>query len=124
MISLMALTLKSRTTDNVVILDMSGSLTVGEAVAQLRQAIQSHTNNGERKFVLNLADVSYIDSSGLGELVWAYTSVRNKGGDVKLLNLTAKAKDLMQMTKLLTVFDTYDSESRAVGALIGWPSNQ
>ena len=124
MFPLMALSLKSRTVDNVVILDMSGSLTVGEAVAQLRQAIQSHTNNGERKFVLNLADVSYIDSAGLGELVWAYTSVRNKGGDVKLLNLTAKAKDLMQMTKLLTVFDTYDSESRAVGALTGWPSKQ
>ena len=116
----MALTIKTRSTDKVCILDLSGNLTV-EAVAQLREAIQGHLGNGERKFLVNLADVSYIDSSGLGELVWAYTSVRNKGGDVKLLNLTAKVKDLMQMTKLLTVFDTYDSESRAIGALTGWP---
>ena len=118
----MALIIKSRTVDSVIVLDMSGSLTVGEAVGHLRQSLESHLNNGDRKFVLNLADVSYIDSSGLGELVWAYTTVRNKGGDVKLLNLTSKAKDLMQMTKLLTVFDTFDSESRAIGALTGWPS--
>jgi anti-sigma B factor antagonist len=118
----MAMNLKKRSTDNVVIFDLSGNLTVGEAVASLREALQAEMNNGERKFVLNLAEVAYIDSSGLGELVWAYTSVRNKGGDVKLLNLTSRVKDLLQLTKLLTVFDTYDSESRAIGALAGWPT--
>ena len=116
----MALTIKTRSMEKVCVLDLSGNLTV-EAVAQLREAIQGQLSNGERKFLLNLGEVSYIDSSGLGVLVWAYTSVRNKGGDVKLLSLTAKVKDLMQMTKLLTVFDTYDSESRAIGALTGWP---
>jgi anti-sigma B factor antagonist len=118
----MSLTITARPVSEAVVLDLAGNLTVGEAVAKVRETIQSQMNNGQRKFVLNLAEVSYIDSSGLGELVWAYTSVRNKGGDVKLLNLTTKVKDLLQLTKLLTVFDTYDSESRAVGALTGWPS--
>ena len=83
----------------------------------LKETILSQTKEGPRKIVLNLGEVSYIDSSGLGELVSVYTSVRNKGGDVKLLNLTSKAKDLLQMTKLLTVFDTYTDESTAVAAL-------
>jgi anti-sigma B factor antagonist len=74
-------------------------------------------NDGARQFVLNLGDVAYIDSSGLGELVSAYTTVRNKQGDVKLLNLTSKAKDLLQMTKLLTVFDVYEDETKAISAL-------
>ena len=83
----------------------------------LKETILSQTKDGPRKIVLNLGEVSYIDSSGLGELVTVYTSVRNKGGDVKLLNLTSKAKDLLQLTKLLTVFDTYTDESTAVAAL-------
>jgi anti-sigma B factor antagonist len=118
---LMALNVKKRSTDKVVIFDLAGSLTVGEPVTSMREAIKAELDNGERKFILNMADVSYIDSSGLGELVWAYTSVRNKGGDVKLLNLATRVKDLLQLTKLLTVFDTYESESRAIGALTGWP---
>jgi len=117
----MGLTVKDRRVgESVLVLDIAGSIDV-ESVPRLRETFEGHLNNGERRFVLNLADVSYIDSSGLGALVWSYTSVRNKSGDVKLLNLTARVKDLLQLTKLLTVFDVYESESRAVGALAGWP---
>ena len=98
-------------------IDLSGRLIIGEPVMILRETVLAQTNEGKRHFVLNLGDVSYIDSSGLGELVSTYTSIRGKGGDVKLLNLTSKAKDLLQMTKLLTVFDTYEDESKAVASL-------
>lgn len=113
----MSLNVKTRKVENVVIIDMSGRLTIGEPVLLLRETLRVQVNDGSRKFILNLGDVSYIDSSGLGELVSAYTTVRNKQGDVKLLNLTAKAKDLLQMTKLLTVFDTYDEEAKALASL-------
>ena len=113
----MSLNVKTRKVDGVVVIDMSGRLTIGEPVLLLRETLRVQVNDGARHFVLNLGDVSYIDSSGLGELVSAYTTVRNKQGDVKLLNLTAKAKDLLQMTKLLTVFDVYEDESKAVSAL-------
>ncbi len=113
----MSLTVKTRKLDNAVAVDMAGRLTIGEPVLLLRETIRVLINDGARNFILNLADVSYIDSSGLGELVSLFTTVRNKQGDVKLLNLTAKAKDLLQMTKLLTVFDTYDDEAKAVAAL-------
>ena len=113
----MSLIIKTRKVDTAVVLDLSGKLTIGEPVMTLKETLRGSINEGERRFVLNLGDVSYIDSSGLGELVSSYTSIRSKGGDVKLLNLTAKAKDLLQMTKLLTVFDTYDDESKAVAAL-------
>jgi anti-sigma B factor antagonist len=113
----MSLNVKTRNVDNIVIVDMSGRLTIGEPVLLLRETLRVQVNNGVRLIILNLGDVSYIDSSGLGELVSAYTTVRNKQGDVKLLNLTAKAKDLLQMTKLLTVFDVYDDETKAVNAL-------
>jgi anti-sigma B factor antagonist len=113
----MSLNVKTRKVDNVVVVDMSGRLTIGEPVLLLRETLRVQVNDGTRQFVLNLGDVSYIDSSGLGELVSAYTTVRNKQGDVKLLNLTTKAKDLLQMTKLLTVFDVYDDEAKAVAAL-------
>ena len=113
----MSLTVKTRKVDNSVVVDMSGRLTIGEPVLLLRETIRVLVNDGARNFVLNLGDVSYIDSSGLGELVSLFTTVRNKQGDVKLLNLTAKAKDLLQMTKLLTVFDVYEDESKALAAL-------
>ena len=113
----MSLTVKTRKVDNAVVVDMSGRLTIGEPVLLVRETIRVLVNDGARNFVLNLGDVSYIDSSGLGELVSLFTTVRNKQGDVKLLNLTAKAKDLLQMTKLLTVFDVYDDESKALAAL-------
>ena len=113
----MSLTVKTRKVDNAVVVDMSGRLTIGEPVLLLRETVRVLVNDGVRNFVLNLGEVSYIDSSGLGELVSLFTTVRNKQGDVKLLNLTAKAKDLLQMTKLLTVFDVYDDESKALAAL-------
>jgi anti-sigma B factor antagonist len=113
----MSLNVKTRKVDGITVVDMSGRLTIGEPVLLLRETLRVQVNDGNRQFVLNLGDVSYIDSSGLGELVSAYTTVRNKQGDVKLLNLTAKAKDLLQMTKLLTVFDVYDDEAKAVAAL-------
>lgn len=113
----MSLSVKTRKVDGIVVVDMSGRLTIGEPVLLLRETLRVQINDGTRQFILNLGDVSYIDSSGLGELVSAYTTVRNKQGDVKLLNLTAKAKDLLQMTKLLTVFDVYEDESKAVNAL-------
>src|SRR5262245_34380044 len=113
----MSLNMKTRKVGSAVVFDLSGRLTIGEPVMQLRESLRSHVTEGNRKFILNLRDVSYIDSSGLGELVSAYTSVRHKGGDVKLLHLTSKTKDLLQMTKLLTVFDTYDDETKAIAGL-------
>jgi anti-sigma B factor antagonist len=113
----MAFSLNTRKAGAVVIIDMSGRLSIGEAVLLLRSTIRRFVEDGTLKFVLNLGNVSHIDSAGLGELVTIYTSVRNRGGDAKLLNLDKKAKDLLQMTKLLTVFDTYNDEAKAVQAL-------
>ena len=115
----MSLSVKTRKSDEVVLLDLSGRLTIGEPTLLLRETIRRFVADGSSKFVVNLGDVSYIDSAGLGELIATFTTIRNKNGDVKLLNLTSKAKDLLQMTKLLTVFDTYDDESKAVDALKG-----
>lgn len=115
----MSLIVKTRRVDNIVIMDLSGKLTIGEPVMQLRDALRAQVAGGDSKFIVNLGDVSYVDSSGLGELVSSYTTVRNKGGDVKLLKLTAKIKDLLQMTKLLTVFDVYDDEAKAIASLKG-----
>lgn len=115
----MSLTIKIRKIENVVVFDLSGKLTIGEPVMQLREVLRAQIASGDSKIIVNLADVSYVDSSGLGELVSSYTTVRNKGGDVKLLKLTAKIKDLLQMTKLLTVFDVYDDEAKAIASLQG-----
>jgi len=113
----MAFSLNTRKTGDVVILDMSGRLAIGEAVLLLRTTVRRFLDDGSSKFILNLGNVSHIDSGGLGELVAIYTSVRNRKGDVKLLNLDKKAKDLLQMTKLLTVFDTYHDEAAAIQSL-------
>ncbi len=115
----MSLSLKTRRFEDVVVLDLSGKLTIGEPVLLLRENLRSGVSEGERKFILNLGEVNYIDSSGLGELVSSYTTIRNKGGDVKLLKLTSKTKDLLQMTKLLTVFDVYEDEAKAIASLKG-----
>lgn len=115
----MSLSIKTRKEDGITLLDLSGRLTIGEPVLLLRDSIRGSVDDGDVRFVLNLGGVAYIDSSGLGELVSTYTTVKNRQGDVKLLNLSAKAKDLLQMTKLLTVFDTFDDEAKAVAALKG-----
>jgi anti-sigma B factor antagonist len=113
----MAFSLKTRKIGDVVVVDMSGRLSMGEATLLLRNTIRQFIEGGNIKFVLNLGDVAHIDSAGLGELIATYTSVRNRQGDVKLLNLDKRAKDLLQMTKLLTVFDTYNEEAKALDAL-------
>jgi anti-sigma B factor antagonist len=115
----MSLSLKTRKVDGIVVLELSGKLTIGEPVLLLRETLRTQSTEGERKYILNLGDVSYIDSSGLGELVSSYTTIRNKGGDIKLLKLTTKTRDLLQMTKLLTVFDVYDDEAKALAVLKG-----
>ena len=113
----MSLILKTRKIDNIAVMDMSGRLVIGEATLLLRATVRKFLEDGTTKFVLNLGDVSFIDSSGLGELITAYTSIRNREGDVKMLDLAKRAKDLLQMTKLLTVFDVYDSEVKAIQAM-------
>jgi anti-sigma B factor antagonist len=108
--------LKTRQVDGVTILDCSGRITLGEGSVQLRDAVRDLLSKGSKKILLNLGDVTYIDSSGIGELVSAFTTVRNQGGDLKLLNLTKKIHDLLQITKLYTVFDVKDDEASAVAS--------
>lgn len=110
----MNMVLKARRLDDVVILDLSGRITMGEGTVVVRDQIQRLLAGGDRKFLLNLADVDYIDSSGLGELVTAFTTVRNSEGQLKLLNLTRRVQDLLQITKLLTVFEVFNSETEAL----------
>jgi len=110
----MSLVVKPRRLDDVVILDLSGRITMGEGTLVLRDQIQKLLGRGDRKFLLNLADVNYIDSSGLGELVTSFTTVRNQGAELKLLNLTHRVQDLLQITKLLTVFEVFNSEAEAL----------
>ena len=110
----MSMVVKARKLDDVVILDLSGRITIGEGTLMLRDRIQQLLNTGARKFLLNLADVDYIDSSGVGELVGCFTTVRNAGGELKLLNLSQKVHDVLHVTKLYTVFDIRDNEFTAV----------
>jgi len=105
-----------RQVNGVTILDCSGRITLGEGSVILRDAVRDLLAKGNKKILLNLADVTYIDSSGIGEMVSAYTTVRNQGGELKLLNLTKKVHDLLQITKLYTVFDVKDDEAAAVKA--------
>lgn len=113
----MSMNLNTRRLDDVVILDLSGRITIGEGTLILRSQIHKLLDAGEQKFLLNLADVDYIDSSGLGELVSSFTTVRNKGGQLKLLSLTRRVRDLLQITKLLTVFEAFDNEAEALKTL-------
>jgi anti-sigma B factor antagonist len=104
----------TRTVGDVKILDWSGKITLGERTMALRNAVRDIVQGGGKKIILNLADVNYIDSSGVGELVTAFTTVTNSGGRLKLLNLTMKIRQLLAITKLLTVFDVYDNEKAAI----------
>src|SRR6201987_2291010 len=106
----------TREVDGVTVLDLSGRITLGEGSVQLREAIRDLISKGSKSILLNLGDVNYIDSSGLGELVGAYTTAKNQGATLKLLNLTKKVKDVLQLTTLYTVFDIYDDEASAVGS--------
>jgi anti-sigma B factor antagonist len=112
----MSMTITQRQLDDVVMLDLAGRITIGEGTIILRERIQKMLNAGDKQFLLSLADVDYIDSSGLGELVSSFTKVKNQDGDLKLLQLTRRVRDLMQITKLLTVFDVYDDEAEAINS--------
>jgi anti-sigma B factor antagonist len=102
--------------DGVVILDLSGRITLGEGSVQLRDAVRGLIGKGKKNILLNLGEVNYIDSSGLGELVSAFTTAKNQQAEVKLLKLTRKVHDLLQLTKLYTVFDIKDDEASAIAS--------
>ncbi len=106
----------ARMVGDVNILDCSGKITLGEGTMAIRNTVREVLANGGKKIILNLADVNYIDSSGIGELVSTYTTVTNKGGQLKLLNLTNKIQELLAITKLLTVFQVYDNEAAALSS--------
>jgi anti-sigma B factor antagonist len=106
----------SRQVNGVAVVDMSGRITLGEGSVVLKDTVRDLLGKGEKKILLNLGDVTYIDSSGIGELVSAFTSVRNQQGQLKLLKLTKKVHDLLQITKLYTVFEIYDDEAAGIAS--------
>src|SRR3974390_3389927 len=105
-----------RQVGEVAIIDLSGRISLGEGSALLRKTIRDLLETGQTRILLNLGDVNYIDSSGIGELVSGFTAVRNRNGELKLLNLTKKVHDLLQLTKLFTVFEVYSEEGTAVSS--------
>jgi anti-sigma B factor antagonist len=111
---MVSLKITTREVDQVTILDISGRIVLGDELDVLRDAVRTLLTQGKKKIILNLAEVSYIDSSGVGELVRCFTSVRNQSGELKLLNLTQKVHDVLHVTKLYTVFDIRDDEFKAV----------
>jgi anti-sigma B factor antagonist len=108
------LEIEERVTGDVIVLDLKGRVTQGEGDELLKDKVNSVVNQGYKKILLNLAEVPYIDSAGLGEIVRTYTTVSRQGGSLKLVNLTKRITDLLSITKLLTVFETFDSEPDAV----------
>lgn len=110
----MSLTIDTREVAHVTILDIHGRIILGDEIHTLRDAVRALVAEGKKKIILNLTDVDYLDSSGLGELVGCFTTVRNAGGELKLLNLTQKVHDILFVTKLYTVFDIRDDEFTAV----------
>jgi len=106
--------IEERPTGDVIVLDLKGKMTLGEGDELLKDKINSLVHQGRRKVVLNLEGVPYIDGAGLGEIVRTYTAISRQGGSMKLLNLTKRITDLLSITKLLTVFETYDNEADAV----------
>jgi anti-sigma B factor antagonist len=110
------LNIRERQAGDVTVLDMDGKITIGEGSVALRTAIRRLLEEGRKKILLNLAGVGYIDSSGIGELVSSYTAIDKGEGQLKLLNLTEKLRDLLAITKLLTVFDVYEGETEALNS--------
>ena len=106
--------IQERTIQDVVVLDLSGKLTIGEGDELLKERISNLVQQGHKNLLLNLESVPYVDSAGLGEIVRTYTTVSRQGGKLKLVNLTKRITDLLAITKLLTVFETYESEDEAV----------
>ena len=112
----MTMKVGSRQVDGVTIVDCSGRITLGEGSALLRKTIRDLLEDNRRLFLLNLGDVDYIDSSGIGELVSAFTAVKSRDGEMKLLHLTKKVRDLLQITKLFTVFEVFSDETSALNS--------
>jgi anti-sigma B factor antagonist len=112
----MSVKLTSRMEGDVTIVDASGRLTLGEGTSLLRDRLRELVDGGSRRILLNMASVTYIDSSGLGELVAAYTTATTAGGEMKLLNLAKRMHDLLKITKLYTVFETFEDEAAALGS--------
>jgi anti-sigma B factor antagonist len=110
------LEVKERQAGDVTILDLSGSVRIGDGAIALRDAVRNQINTGKTKVLLNLAGVNYMDSTGVGELIANYTTLSRDGGQLKLLNLTDKIQNLLVITKLLTVFDAFDNEAEALGS--------
>ncbi len=108
------LDVKERQAGDVTILDMTGEVRIGEGAVSLRDSIRKLADQGKTKLLLNLAGVKYMDSTGVGELIANYTTVTRQGGQLKLLSLTQRIRDLLVITKLLTVFDSYDDEAEAL----------
>jgi len=112
----MSMKVSIRQVDEVTVVDLSGQMKLGEGASILRETVKDLLAKGQKNILLNLAEISYIDSSGVGELVSAFTSVRNQGGDLRLLHLTKRVRDLLQITKLYTVFEVFDDETAAIMA--------
>ena len=112
----MTIQTSTRVVDGVAIVDITGQLRLGEGTGKLREVVQQLVRDGYRKILLNLAGVTHVDSSGIGELVMNYTTLRNQGGEVKLLNLHKNVRNLLQITRLFTVFDVHDDQASAVKA--------
>jgi len=110
----MSIQVTTRQVGDVNVIDVAGRITLGEGASTLRETIRGLVSKGNKKILLNLGEVSYIDSSGIGELVSGFTTVANQGGTLKLLGLTKRVKDLLQITKLYTVFEVFDSETSGV----------
>ena len=114
----MSVKLTNRQVGEVTVIDAAGRITLGEGASAFREAIRDIAAKGSAKVLLNLSEITYIDSSGIGELVSGFTSVRNQGGVLKLVGLTKRVQDLLQITKLYTVFDVYDDEATAVKSFV------
>jgi anti-sigma B factor antagonist len=108
--------IKERVVDGVSVLDLSGKIVLGEGDSQVRDRIKDLLADGQRHILLNLGDVNYIDSAGLGALISGYTTTKREGGQLKLVNLTKRIQDLLAITKLITVFETYDDEKEAINS--------
>jgi anti-sigma B factor antagonist len=108
--------IKERVVGGVSILDLAGKIVLGEGDVQVKERIKDLLSDGQRRILLNLAEVNYIDSAGLGTLIGSYTTVKRDGGSLKLVNLTKRIQDLLAITKLITVFETFDNEAEALAA--------
>lgn len=108
--------IEKRKVGDVLVLDLKGKILIGDGIDELRETINNCVKEKETKVLLNFAEVPYLDSTGLGEVVRSYTSINKDGGTVKIVNLTNKVKDLLSVTKLLTVFDTFEEEGKAIAS--------